>query len=276
MDDLRVDTHHLSLERKKWVAYDFDRAFSESVESLYRAGFRHARQGQLRGEGTPTYLASPLACRRIATHCPDSRFIVLLRHPTERLLSHYHFEVQRCAVNAPLYGALQHALVEAAATGHYLEHLKRWFSLIPREQFLILPFEEWSRNGAEYDARICQFLGVPPFELSSASKRANITASPRSPVAHRFLGHVIQELRAQRFALRHRDEGARNGVQDRSLRVALRATRRVQRALLRPGRRPDPSSEALRPLLDRYYERHNRGLSELTGYDFASLWSLDV
>lgn len=277
MDDLRVDNHSLSLNRARWLAYDYDADFNGSVAQIYREAFARARPGQLRGEGTPTYLASPLACERIAERCPSGRFIVLLRHPTERLLSHYHFEAQRCAVNAPMFGALQHALVDTAAVGHYVEHLRRWFAKFPRERFLILPFEAWSRDRESYDAMVCDFLNIERISFARSGPRANVTGSPLSPALHRLFGHLIQELRSQRFMRRETAAPAPPGATaDQMLRLGLRVTRRAQRALMRPGRRAEPISESLRPYLDRYYERQNRGLSELTGFDFASLWSLDV
>jgi hypothetical protein len=78
----------------KGVHY-FDRQADRSF-SWYRSHFpvRTNRGHRLCGESSPYYLYHPLAARRVAAALPSVKLIVLLRDPAERAWSHYKDEVR--------------------------------------------------------------------------------------------------------------------------------------------------------------------------------------
>lgn len=79
----------------------FDQNYSKGIEwyskqfpllSEYPDG--HRPQGHVTGEASPYYMYHPLVAERIKRHCPETKFIVLLRNPTDRAYTHFRHAVQ--------------------------------------------------------------------------------------------------------------------------------------------------------------------------------------
>jgi len=167
--------------RRKELHY-FDLRYGEG-ERWYRAHFPLARPGHLTGEASPYMLLHPLAPVRAGHDLPAStRFIVVLRDPVERAVSHYWHERRMKAETEPLPVALaleekrlagQFDRVAAggdsfdyfhfsyATRGRYAEQLRRWFEHVERERLLVVESETlFADPGAP--GRVAQWLGLPP------------------------------------------------------------------------------------------------------------------
>ena len=78
-------------------------------ETYIHENFWKAQPGQLAGEGTTTYFHSPRACEQILEYLgPKIKIIVCLRHPVERMLSHYLHDYKRKRVRGdePIHSEL--------------------------------------------------------------------------------------------------------------------------------------------------------------------------
>ena len=170
---------------KKEVHF-FDNLWAHGVD-WYRSFFpENLAHGTFTGEATPYYLYHPLAPARMAAVLPNARFIVLLRDPVARAISHFHhsrrldlepmttLEEALAAEPARLSGAVE-ALVEGGAErvhahqhhsyvdrGRYVPQIRRWFSFFPREQFLFLRSENLFTHPSAAVASVCAFLEIPP------------------------------------------------------------------------------------------------------------------
>ncbi|WP_170861295.1 sulfotransferase [Geitlerinema sp. PCC 9228] len=149
---------------------------------------------QITGEATPDYLFHPHAPARIKELFPDTKFIVLLRNPSDRAYAHYNHEVRNKreplpsfeeAVNAEperLRGELEKMLSDPTyesevrdrksylERGKYQEQLQRWFDLFPREQFLIFKSEDFFVDPQSVLKEIWQFLDLPEWYPEQYSK----------------------------------------------------------------------------------------------------------
>jgi len=138
----------------------------------------------LTGEASPYYLFYPPAPGRIAQLLPGVKLIATLRNPITRAYSHYHVEIQRAcetlsfpqalqAEEQRLAGELEKVLADGRyrsftrwhcsylAKGIYADQLPVWLNLFPREQFLILRYEDLCTRREDTLARLCAFLDVP-------------------------------------------------------------------------------------------------------------------
>jgi hypothetical protein len=172
----------------------FDRHYANG-ERWYRAHFPLKVDHRLSMEATPYLLFYPVAPRRVAADLPTTtRFIVLLRDPVERAISHYWHSWRIDAEHEPLPVALalederlagQDEIVLAGgesfahrnfsykARGHYAEQLRRWFSFIERDRFLVMASEElWGPQGP---GRVLAWLGLSshdtPFPATNEAPR---------------------------------------------------------------------------------------------------------
>jgi phosphoribosylglycinamide formyltransferase-1 len=132
-------------------------------ERWYRAQFPTGLRRQRRVESSPYMLFHPLAPVRAATDLPaDSRFVVLLREPADRALSHYRRE--RSKGREPLTFAdalavederlrdesekvmrgelsLPHQFQSYRARGLYAEQIDRWFQAVGRDRLKVVESE---------------------------------------------------------------------------------------------------------------------------------------
>lgn len=151
--------------------------------SWYKAHFpRRGDDLSLTGEATPDYLFDLDTPKRVADLLPDARFIVLLRDPAERAISHYHHEVRMGRETLNLADALhveekrtrQAAGTDAeqevrlhasyAARGNYAASLRRWFQHFDPSRFHILESADLQRDPETELTNATAFLGIPPLE----------------------------------------------------------------------------------------------------------------
>jgi hypothetical protein len=173
-------------------------------------------------EASPSYLFHPHAAGRVARAVPRVRLIVLLRNPVSRAYSQYHHAVELGHESLSFEEAIQgeeertagewermlreeHYYSEAfkhrsyLSKGIYVEQLRTWMALFPREQFLILKSEEFYADPAGSVAQVLAFLGLSPDELrleQRAFKQYNnniypsgLSASTRERLAAYFEPH---------------------------------------------------------------------------------------
>jgi hypothetical protein len=96
---------------------------------------------------------------RIAEVAPEARFIYLLRDPVVRTWSSYWHTVRVGAEQRPMRDALQ-ADPYYLRMGRYLEQLELWYPHFPRERFLVLLFEDLTREPKTVANRALRFAGL--------------------------------------------------------------------------------------------------------------------
>ena len=83
-----------------------DASTREQIDRHYQTSFPEPGLDTLHGDATPFYVFHPRVVARIARYNPAMRWIVLLRDPVERALSHYHMERIRGHERWPFWIAL--------------------------------------------------------------------------------------------------------------------------------------------------------------------------
>jgi tetratricopeptide (TPR) repeat protein len=144
----------------------------------YLAHFLPQFKGQnfLTGEATPSYLDSQGVAERLYKVFPNIKLIILLRNPIDRAISHYYQWVSLKWESRSLQEAIQLEMNQSQnsfwnqpnrylARGVYLEFIKEWMAVFPREQILILKSEDFYENPAQVLTQIFQFLGLPDYSL---------------------------------------------------------------------------------------------------------------
>jgi len=170
--------------------------------SWYRSWFDRDAGGRVCGEVDPAYLYSEAAARRIQTEFPRARIVVVLREPLARAWSHYRMSVSRGYETLPFPEALAHEAERLAgdraefsrehhgylARSRYVEWLRTYASSFPREQLLVLRFEELvdpSRSN-EVIGRLLEHIGIErPFALEL--EHHNPGGATRSKLLNRLL-----------------------------------------------------------------------------------------
>jgi len=188
--DLLVTNDAFGKSALKEVAF-FDRFYNKGV-GWYKRHF--ISNSSIMLDATPDYLFDEDTPRRIQeTYSSPPKFIVMLRHPSERAISHY-FHSRRLGFE-PL--SLSEALAQEklrvteqgnkttllsrrsnrsaysyVSRGYYAEQISHWLSVFPRKNFYFIQSEKFFEEPAAYEADLCEFLGLENLDLGSG-RRSN-------------------------------------------------------------------------------------------------------
>ena len=180
----------------------------------YRAHFktRSERRGRVTGEATTDYLFHPHAPYWAAEELPETRFIVILRNPVDRAVSHWSLmsrigvddlslddaldaEERRIGPDRqrlerdPHDPAWDYFRYSYVARGRYVDQLERWLGAIDRNRFLILRAEDYHAFPTETFGRITDFLDLDEWAPPTFAAEHGATKGP-------VPDHVRQRLTA--------------------------------------------------------------------------------
>jgi hypothetical protein len=244
--------------------------------------FAGASPEQRVGEASPQYLRSKTAAGRIAQVQPEAKIIAILREPASFLRSFHlqavnnHVETQTDLAKAigmedarrqgrriPPFSQAPQALLYSDHV-RYVEQLRRFHEAFPREQVLVLIYDDFRRDNAATVRRVLRFLDVDD-ELAIEPIQTDALQAVRSPVLYQLSTAV---------ALVYRRTVGRLGAGARASGRARRgpAQRAWRRVVYRP---PPPPDERLTLELRRRFKGEVAALSEYLGRDLVREWGYD-
>jgi hypothetical protein len=249
----------------------------------YLSLFDAARPEQRAGEMSRGYFRSRSAANAIAALAPDARIIVILREPASFLRS-LHLELLQDHVETEKDLGKAIALEQVRRQQHgrnstppdelryseervgYVEQLRRFHTVFPREQVLVLIYEDFRADNEGTVRRVLQFLEVDDTAQIEVTD-ANPTVLIRSPRMHQLVRSLYMgsgpAARAGKTAIK-----ALTPQQLR--REGLAALRR--RVLYS---KPSPPDEQLMLELRRRSKAEVVALSEYLDRDLVTLWRYD-
>ncbi len=154
---------------------------------LYKRWYElsHTVRDTITFDGTPNYFAAPGAAERLHRFFPDTKLILLLRHPAERAWSNYRMnkrhgfeplsfedalaaETERIAAEDAFAAKNNtHSFVRQRlayrTNGIYAGFLQEWLKYFDRSQLLITTTEEMQQNTASVYNAVTDFVGLPRF-----------------------------------------------------------------------------------------------------------------
>ena len=167
--------------------------------------FAPAREGQRIGEASPQYLRSLAAPELIAAIAPQARIIAILREPAAFLRSFHqqmlssHVETEPDLARAlELEGARREGREIPPRCHHpealrysdhvrYVEQLRRFEAVLPRERMLVLIYDDFRRDNAATLRRVLRFLDVQETETVAAVETRplqGVRVAPLHRMAH--------------------------------------------------------------------------------------------
>ena len=117
---------------------------------------------KISGEGSTTYtwlLEYPDTAQKIYEYNPEMKLIYIMRHPVERIISHYTHHLLKARTKYPLER-------EVFEIPTYIDHsryaiqLRLYKELFPATNMLLLLFEDYTKEPLETLYKIADFLGV--------------------------------------------------------------------------------------------------------------------
>jgi len=130
----------------------------------YEDHFRGSETAVAVGEASPRYTVFPLyggVPERIAGLIPNARFIYLVRHPIERMQSHYLDNVIHGLEKRPVEAAFS-AEPFYLTSSKYALQIEQYLTHFDRSRILIIRSDDMKRDRASTLSRVFSFLGIDP------------------------------------------------------------------------------------------------------------------
>ncbi len=173
--------------------YNFDKPLV-----WYLSFFKNAKPDQVKGEICPSYLWDEQAAGRIRDFDPNIKILIVLRNPIERTFSAYRFYMQRGLIHTDFRQALEKYKSYLLTRSLYYPQVKRYFDLFPRQNILVMLYDDLRANSASFLGAVEKFLGVSEFLPANINQESYITGEARFGPANAFL------IGLRRFAHKHR------------------------------------------------------------------------
>ncbi|MGV6827640.1 MAG: sulfotransferase family protein [bacterium] len=210
---------------EKWYRTHFPRV-SEMHSTEQLLGYP-----PITGEGTPSMCLHAHAMNAHAL-LPDARIIMILRNPTERTYSQYQHQLRKFRRESlSFWDALQAEESRIAADvlnnehnpqevgrplrrwgyvykGKYIDQIEFWLKYYPRDQLLILNFEQFIQDPSSTCIRVADFLGLP--EHNFQIRRALNTGGYKEdmePRCREFLDNTFRPYNQRLFEFLEEDWG---------------------------------------------------------------------
>jgi len=175
--------------------FDWPFRYKKGLDYYYSL-YKHCPQNKIKGEYTASYMRFPQALSLIRNHFPDVKLIISLRNPIDRAFSQYQYGIQlrgRLSVYKNFREALENDKDNIVERGFYYKQLKRCYQIFPKEQVLILFFEDLRDDPLKFLKKIYSFLGlknqdfIPKLINKKVLKTGSKSAQNRIP----FLSKII-------------------------------------------------------------------------------------
>ncbi|KXB08190.1 hypothetical protein AKJ56_01675 [candidate division MSBL1 archaeon SCGC-AAA382N08] len=167
---------HLAPKDQEQIAFFFKEDPSQKELEDYKYFFKNSNEEQLKGDYHVGYLTNPQVISRMKERNPEIKVIVCLRNPIERAFSEYRF--LKFAKDAD-WESFEEAIRKQPSileNGLYYEHLKKYFDQFPRENILVLLFDEIRKDPSSFIQKIYAFLEVNDgFVPPSINTKINLT-----------------------------------------------------------------------------------------------------
>jgi len=210
----RKEAHFFDVYFDRGISW-YRSLFPTSVYRYYAERMRGG--GFATGEASPYYIFHPHAPKRIFDAIPRVKLIAILRNPVDRSYSHYSARVRRGVETLSFRDAIEreeerlrgeleriiedenyyspsYRLFSYLSRGVYVDQLRRWMDLFPREQFLILKSEDFFADPQAELNRVTDFLNLSTWETGglgryNVGRYSEMGAEMRSRLVEYFEPH---------------------------------------------------------------------------------------
>ncbi|MBI4707803.1 MAG: sulfotransferase [Candidatus Omnitrophica bacterium] len=163
----------------------------------YLALFEGSEQYIARGEASVTYLDTELVSKRIKSHIPEAKIIVILRNPVDRAYASFmHLRRDGREPYADFSHALQEEENRVRQKWSFLFHyktrqftyrkLKRYFDTFDKERIKVYLYDDWKNDNSSILKDIFCFLDVDENFSPDISIKHNAGALPKKEGFHNF------------------------------------------------------------------------------------------
>ena len=160
----------------------------------YSSLFADAAPSDLRGESSTHYTKLPdypNTLARMREHVPDAKLIYIMRHPIDRLVSHYMHAWFEASMEGDINQAVER-YPQLIDYGRYAMQLQPFLETYGPDNVLPVFFERLTRKPQEELERVCSFLGyqgVPVWDQEESRQNVSTERLRVDPLRDRIVNY---------------------------------------------------------------------------------------
>ena len=244
--------------------FDIPSVYQNGLKWYEKTYFKGVKNEKCIGDFSPTYLFDEHASQRIINDLgTDTKFIIILRNPVDRAYSHYLHSLRDAHENLSFREALSfeksrvtqndylsYLRLSYVGQGMYHQMLLRYFKLFPKENFLIINFEQEFVNQRENTIdKIYNFL-----ELTKEDIAINLSSNKASKAKSIWLKKFMKKTGWWRVVLK-------NIIPSLKIRQIIK--NKIQRANIRTYSPPKLSEREKKEIYNTYFKNEVKELEKL-------------
>lgn len=219
--------------------FDSDNLFCRGLDWYLNEYYKGAENYELRGEATPSYFHLPdIVIPRMKEVFSnfEQKFIIILRNPVDRCWSHYLHRIRKGTEQEELHVALEmeeKRLKKDPAVWHgyyndglYCKLITKWIRQFPKENFLILLYEELKDIDTVLN-KIFSFLNVSTVVNIKTNVQKNTASEARSVFLRDWVNgpSLSKNMLLKPFKLVVRSHSKQKRITDFIKRLAVRPSK---------------------------------------------------
>lgn len=176
-DQLKSHSSFFMTDIKEPNFFSNDEIYAKGI-AWYGELFADALPGQLKGESSTHYTKLPTysnTIKRLSSFCPDAKFIYVMRHPADRLISHYIHEWTQRVISCQIDKAIER-FPELIDYGCYAMQIKPYLSAFGHQNVLPVFLEKLTINPDHELKRIFKFLNVVEKPVWQNTRQSNVSS----------------------------------------------------------------------------------------------------
>ena len=226
----------------------------------YKSRFSHREPGQILGEFSNAYFGDPETPRLLYEHNPEMKLIVCYRDPVEATYSLFY---QICEYQ-PIHESFEDMINRSEFLQYFRYHANtlRFLERFPREQMLLLLYEDMKVDADGEFSKVCRFLEVDD-TVRPPSLRRDVNV--RRVVRHKWLRDLRCRL-SRTLSANNLTRAVRKGLA--RIGVAKPVERLFERLSTKEGV-SEPMRTETREILRATFREENLRLAELASLDLG-------
>jgi hypothetical protein len=183
---------------------------SEQEMSVYNQAFA-APDNCICGEWSPNYLTHPFCIEYLAKTCPNTKILLMLRNPVDRMISQINY-LSQVRLNDFNFNANERYLYElytiylnGCIHSYYSGGLKQLLKYFDRSQILVLQYEHCQVNPLKEIQKTYQFLQIDwhhlPQNISKSVNKISYSIPELTPESQKRITEFLREEMQETAAL---------------------------------------------------------------------------
>jgi len=160
--------------------------------------FREVTSEKVIAEASTSYLASVNAAKEIYKFNSKAKILIVLREPVSRTISHYNMDLDTGKNTGHMLDDIKNDF-NSTKKGYFVSNMyvelslyynqvKRYLDVFPKEQILVLRFEDLIKDRLNVLSKLCDFLNIDFYKLPNIDKKVfNKTTVPKFGIVRRLM-----------------------------------------------------------------------------------------